>query len=227
MNFDKNPINTLFLEDIIAEFPESKFIYLVRDPRANFLSRKEKIKKRKANIYLDCQRWRIYNRRAWKSIFKYPDRFFILKYEDLVSSPETKLKELSDFFHFDFELTMLNFHENVKNVSLEKAKNSESEFDPKVVIKYEKLSKPINTERLNAWEQTLTKDEKDIIEYITSGTANKFGYQIQESCSAKINVLKFMIGYLRAYLDVFKSVLLFYLPVSIKLARIRQLSGFR
>ncbi|MBK6986694.1 MAG: sulfotransferase [Bacteroidetes bacterium] len=43
-NFDKNPINTLMLQEIIDTLPNAKFICLVRDPGVNYLSRKEKAK---------------------------------------------------------------------------------------------------------------------------------------------------------------------------------------
>lgn len=220
-NFDKNPINTLFLADLIKTFPDAKFIFLVRDPRANFLSRKEKFKKRRADIYLDTQRWKLYNEKAWSVIKNQPSRFFILKYEDLVTNPEIKLKELSDFFGFAFDEKILNFHEEVKQVSLKNVEEGANENDPKLLLKYEKLSKPINTDRLNAWREKLTEDETNICAKICAGTAKHFGYNIDRK-PVSINFFKYYKGLAKAKADYIKNLLLYYAPLSIKISRVKK-----
>lgn len=219
-NFDKNPINTLFLEEIIKASPGSKFIYLIRDPRANYLSRKEKHKKRPANIYLDTQRWKIYNEKGWEVVRKYPEKFYILKYEDLVREPEAKLRQLGVFFGFPFDEKALAFHENVKEVSLKKIASTSDNLDPKLVSKYEKLSKPVNTNRLDVWKEKLSAKEIDICSMICGPTANHFGYDV-EIKKTEVNSVAYLKGLALAKMDYYKNRLLFYTPLKLKLSRVK------
>jgi hypothetical protein len=219
-NFDKNPINTLFLESIINSLPNSKFIFLVRDPRANYLSRKEKQKRRVANVYKDSLRWNIYNNAALKAVKDNPSLFYVLRYEDLVENPEAKMKELARFFDFPFDDKLLTFHENVKEVSLKQVAGSDNAEGSTLLSKYEKLSKPINTDRLHVWKEKLTENEIAVCSAICAKTANKLGYAINEQ-KAPFNYFKYVKGLALAKLDYYKNFILFYVPLSIKLTRIK------
>jgi len=218
-NFDKNPINTLMLQEIIDTLPNAKFIYLVRDPRANYLSRKEKAKKRPANIYLDPQRWRIYNESAWSVIERNKDRFFILKYEDLVTKPEQKIKELAQFFNFEYHPSIFQFHENVKNTSFKEVIENPLETEKKDFVKYEKLSKPINTDRLDVWKEKLSENEIQICSGICAGIANKFGYDIDVQ-NYKTDSIGYFKGLCRAKINYHKNMSIFKAPLKLKLMRI-------
>ena len=51
----------------------------------------------------------------WKNIFK--DNIFEINYEELISTPENKIKELVKFCDIDWDDNCLNFHKNKKSVS--------------------------------------------------------------------------------------------------------------
>ncbi|MES2131772.1 MAG: sulfotransferase [Bacteroidota bacterium] len=221
-NFDKNPINTLFLQDIIDILPNSKFIFLVRDPRANFLSRKEKLKKRKADIYLDTKRWTHYNAAALTVIEKNRDKFYILKYEDLVTDPKAELQKLATFFNFPYDESMLNFHTKVKENSLKKVYEKSVRDYPQAKDKFEKLSRPVNTDRLDIWKSKLNKQEIGIVSDICR-IAEKFGYDMSAD-KPKLSTIQFCKGTLLARLDIIKSKLTCMLPVNVKLTIMKSLA---
>jgi hypothetical protein len=214
-NFDKNPINTLFLNDIIEQLPNAKFVFLVRDPRANYLSRKEKINFRKPNIYADSYRWAFYNESTLALIEKHKDKFYVLKYEDLVSNARFYLNELAEFFDFKNEEDMLNFHLHVKENSLRKVTEDSDNVHVKAKEKYEKLSRPVNTDRLEAWKQKLSKEEIEINSRICR-VANYFGYHI-DGTKPKYNYFKYYWGIYLAKREIVKNKLVYRLPLSIKL----------
>ncbi|MES2515230.1 MAG: sulfotransferase [Bacteroidota bacterium] len=214
-NFDKNPINTLFLDDIVNALPDAKFVYLVRDPRANYLSRKEKTKARPADIYLDPQRWALYNEAAIKVVEKYKDRFLILKYEDLVSDPESCLNKLAAFFNFKYDQNMLNFHSDVKEINLKNAINKPVASHPQAKEKYEKLSRPVNTDRLQVWKSRLTQQEIDVVSFICR-IAEKLNYDVIKN-RPSLNLFKFYKGRWLAKLNLFKEKVIYRLPLDIKL----------
>lgn len=221
-NFDKNPINTLFLQDIIDTLPDAKFIFLVRDPRANFLSRKEKVKKRKADVYLDTKRWAYYNDAALEVIEKHKDKFYILKYEDLVTDPKLVLQKLADFFNFPYDEGMLNFHTKVKENSLNRVDEKSVEDYVRTKEKFEKLSRPVNTDRLDTWKGKLSTQEIAIVSDICR-VAKKFGYDMSAD-KPDFNAFPFYKGTLMAKMDVVKNKLTCMLPVNIKLGIMKSLS---
>ncbi len=214
-NFDKNPINTLFLKDIIAHFPDAKFVFLVRDPRANYLSRKEKVNFRKPNIYADSHRWAFYNENTLALIEKYKDKFYVLKYEDLVSNAKFQLQELSNFFGFSNEQNMLDFHLKVKENSLHKVINDSENVHDKAKEKYEKLSRPINTDRLEVWKEKLSAEEIEINSSICR-VANYFGYHIEDK-KPKYNLLKYYRGVYLAKREIALNKIIYRTPICFKL----------
>lgn len=218
--FDKNPYNTMLLNDIVTVFPDAKFVYVVRDPRANYLSRKEKLKAKKSNIYFDTQLWKIFNNSALSVLRKYQDRFFVLRYEDLVSHPVVYLKKSADFFGFQYDDRMLSFFSDVKENNIKKIEDNIDGIRAQAKEKYLKLSRPINTDRVEAWREKLSEDEISIIGNICSG--DYFGYEIKNKKS-KINVVKYYKGLLLAKALVLKNKIVYHLPLSVKLKLIKEI----
>jgi hypothetical protein len=214
-NFDKNHINMLYINEILSSMPESKFVLMLRNPMANFLSRKEKMNFRNTEVYFNAIRWQYYNVIISRFIKMFPDKFFVLRYEDLVSSPEVQLKKLANFFGFEYKNEMLSFHETVKKVSLSQitVKNNSSKKIAK--NKYDELSKPIYTDRLNTWKEKLSDTEINVISEICQ-IANDFDYSIEKS-KEKLNFYKLLIGKIKFFVERVKTKILFYLPLSIKI----------
>lgn len=217
--FDKNPINSLYLERVIRLFPGSKFVFLLRDPRAGYLSRKQKVNFRSTNIYFNAYRWLLYNQEVLKYKTQYPEKFFILRYEDLVSDPEHEMRRMATFFDFDYDERMLRFHENVTKNSFQKAA---SENQERALTKYSDLSKPVNTSRMNAWETELNAEEIHIIDAITSPLASAFGYQRYAAAAGAVNGWKAFKGRLKARTGIMKDKIQSNLPLRIKLSRNRK-----
>lgn len=219
--FDKNPINTLFANEISAEFPKAKFIFMVRGPRANYLSRKQKVIFSE-NIYFNCYRWNFYNECALKFQEEHPDKTIIVKYENLVSDPENQLKTIADFCGFEYSANMLDFHKTVRNTrdipSIAKQDKTGLLED-----KLTRLSEPVNTKRLNAWQNELSEQEINIISCICHSTAAELGYTIPYTHSGTL--IKKLIGWLKAKADFYKSKLLFKTPLAIKLWLVKRKSG--
>ena len=217
--FDKNPINSLYLERIIRLFPDSKFVFLLRDPRAGYLSRKQKINFRSTNIYFNAYRWFLYNQEVLKYVTLYPEKFFILRYEDLVSDTEHEMRRMATFFHFDYDERMLRFHENVTKNSLQKAAGEKQE---RALTKYSDLSKPVNTSRMNAWEHELNAEEIHIIDTITSRLASAFGYEKHAAATGTFSRLKALKGRIKARTGILKDKVQSTLPLRVKLSRGRK-----
>lgn len=214
-NFDKNHINMLYINEIVNCMPDSKFVLMLRNPMANFLSRKEKMNFRNTEVYFNAIRWQYYNVIISRFIKKFPDKFIVLRYEDLVSNPEVQLKSVANFFGFEYKNEMLSFHETVKKVSLSKIADKNITVKKIAKGKYDELSKPIYTDRLNTWKEKLSETEIGVISEICQ-IANDFNYSIEKS-KVKLNFFKLLNGNIKFFIERVKTKILFYLPLTIKI----------
>jgi hypothetical protein len=81
---DKNPIYSLYIDDLNRLFPDSKYIVLSRDYRDNILSRK-KFSDKKSSIYSLAVSWNYFYDAVFKSIKKNQLDYAILRYEYLLN----------------------------------------------------------------------------------------------------------------------------------------------
>lgn len=216
--FDKNPVNTLYIPEIIKTFPKAKFILMVRDPRANYLSRKQKVLT-SPEIYFNCYRWNLYNKTALNFKQQYPDKIILTRYENLVLNPEEEIKKIASFFDFQYTSEMLEFYQTVKQTrDIEAIVKS----DEKGLLKdkFEKLSQPVNTSRLNSWKTELTEKEIEIISFICNTAANQSGYSLSNDKQSGHKIT----GYIKSRIDLYRNKLIFYLPLWLKLKLIKDKS---
>lgn len=217
--FDKNPINSFYIKEILETFPDAKFIFLTRDPRATYLSLKQKKNtKKSANVYFNTYRWYFYNSEVYNFAKLFPEKFFVIKYEDLVLHTENELKKMAAFFGFEYNEKMLLFHEDVKKFSLDKLIDPDKQ--QRHLIKYSDLSKPIYPDRLSSWQKDLSAEEISIIDSITSELAEKLGYKKQDSLKYKMPFLKRLKGKLMAIMFINYNKIVSLFPLRFKLSRL-------
>lgn len=99
---DKTPRNIAHIALLLEEYPEAKIIHIVRDPRDNAISAKNKWNK---HIFRTAYKWQ---QAISKVIDLNPDksRFMELKYEDMISNPEKELRNICSFLNIDYEKEM-------------------------------------------------------------------------------------------------------------------------
>jgi len=98
---EKTPANTRFVPTLEKWFPgTTKYIYIMRDPRDVFASLKSKHPN--YNLKNFCNGWTSQLRIVDLIKKKVCERFYLLRYEDLVENPETTLEKLADFLKIEF-----------------------------------------------------------------------------------------------------------------------------
>lgn len=174
MIIDKNPPYALFLEQLNDVFPEAKYIHLMRDYRDNVQSAKKTnpIK----NVALLAQGWLNDNAFIEKFKKKYPEKFFTLKYEELVNSPESFVRQICEHFGLDYEQTMIHYQESLKQEIDQKTKGKEKHLETFQKF-HSNLIKPVGTDSVNKWKKYLTNEEVLIVEYICKDYGVQYGYQ--------------------------------------------------
>lgn len=166
---DQSPISTHLIPRICEAFTESKFVFLIRDPRDVVLSY-SKISNHPAKD------WKL---AVWKwndsiKMFDYvqkkygKEKVLILKYEDLVTNPEEKVKEVCSFLSISFE----------KENMMERRTDSAQKLGVENLSIHANLKKKISASSVGKWKKELSKDVISCVENETREGMLRFGYDL-------------------------------------------------
>jgi len=173
---DKNPIYSIYINRIRNIFPDSKFICIIRDYRDNYVSIKKLAEKDIAVeapvLTLQVARWRYFVRLFLDCKRRFPDKYYILRYEDLVTEQEKTFRSLSEFIGLPYDPSVFDFYKKKDEVSKVYGNTIWDKF-------HENLLHPVNTGRMNTWQDKLTSQEEKMADQIAGKYADKLGYQRQ------------------------------------------------
>lgn len=176
---DKNPIYSYYLTDLLNLFPEAKFIWMLREPKDNCISRaKHKIQSFSNYTYL-AYWWKKTNELIAAQALKHPNRFLLVHYDDLCVNPDRNLKKICDFLETPYKPEMLNFNakkEEKVSAYLASTKARDGEIDmAQLKLKYamlENLQNPINTSKMKQWEHELNSKQINSINSVCNSLYN-------------------------------------------------------
>lgn len=195
---DKNPHYCLFVKELIGLFPHSKFIHIVRDHRDNILSY-QKVKFDVRGTTALAYRWKRFNQEILGYSRRHPDKFILLRYEDLLTNPEHQLDRICYFLGVDFDPVMLDFHKVQRTVS-------SWEW-------HRNLTRPLDSSRTYLWKSEMRKIDVRKSDYVCGEVSSYFGYENSHPLRpVRLYILTrpgVLIGCLFTYLER----LVFYLPV--------------
>ncbi len=169
---DKNPFYTQIFEGIFPIFPNAKFIHLIRDPRDNHISLFNS-RFTAPSITYDTMYWK-------KSIMSverfqqyYPERFYTIRYEDLVKEPEKHLTEMCRFLEIPFAPEMLKYLER-KTDDFAKVVFTSDNY---LYTNHTSILEPVNTKKIGAWKTKLTKYSIKKAERVAGEYLDKYSYE--------------------------------------------------
>jgi hypothetical protein len=160
---DKRPMYARYLDAVFSLFPDAQYINVIRDPRASVASMR-KLDWFDGAVAPGLDLWERSVRAVdpWRDVL-HDDQYTDIRYEDLVADPTALLTGLADYLGLsaDSVPVMLTFHEHV---------------DETVTKYHSRLSEPISTDSVRAWEDILDPDEVALIEHVTRRWMDRFGY---------------------------------------------------
>ncbi len=166
---DKNPVYATYTPEILKLFPASKFIHLVRDPRDNIISLKN-VDFEGPFTALLAYRWQHSARKLHYIKKKYPEKFYTIRYEDLVSEPEKYYLEMCNFLSLPYYDHVFNFYK--------KQDEAMKKFNIDKIMKYHKsLFAPISTSKVNLWKTQFPERDIRIAEFVCGRWIKKYGYE--------------------------------------------------
>ena len=176
-------------------FPDAKFIFIVRDPRD--VVRSQMLSFSWANFssaVTTCTTRSFYIEKIKR---KYPSDSLVIRYEDLVMTPEKVCQGMCDFLDLDFNPDMLKFYEYNKN--------GKGLISHKRNI-HKHTTNPFNPDLIGQWEKTnfFTLTQLADIEIINKKYMKNYNYHFSTSrknlsskkiwIKAKIRILKHLVG---------------------------------
>jgi hypothetical protein len=214
----KNPYFTFNYESLCNLSPDAKFIIMVRDYRANVLSRKKKILNKTGNIVFNAFLCRFFLKKI--NEIKTNKNCLVVRYEDLVTNQIKTLSDICNFLNIEFENELISTSlksEISDNIENGKAKKFIKEH-------FKELRNPIHGKNIDKWRAELSSEEIAICDAICSKEAKSFDYLPTEKVQQKLRflIMKHLIIFLKAMYNVKKERLLYYLPIKIKMKRLKQ-----
>lgn len=117
---EKSPTHLYKIESILADFPQAKFVHVVRDPRDNYLALAKQLAVQQAGIEytahadIDAEDSQLIITRVKSGyhltadyLQQDPDRHLVIKYERLVTEPEATLRRVVGHCGVDFDPVLL------------------------------------------------------------------------------------------------------------------------
>ncbi len=157
----KDPGLTYHLPLFDKEFPDARYIYLVRDPRATCLSQLSR-HWNVANAYYGAKLWR--DNQGVLVAFQqaHSDRVMRINFESLLDEPEQHLRRLCEFVEIKYDSAMLKFYEE-RGVR-------------KIHIGNENTTKPLQQGVTEKWRKQLSKRQIAIVDYECREMMATLGY---------------------------------------------------
>ena len=166
----------IYAHEIFEWFPDAKIIQLIRDPRDNYSALKagvdsyyrklgENEKETLASMIYRAKlgmKIGLYNQKKYG-----PNKYKIIKFEELVSDVQTKMQEISDFIGIQFEPSMLL-------PTKEGHSTAGNSFDG------EKFNK-VTAKNVGRWRERISEHEAKIIEFHFEDLMNNFKYRLEFS----------------------------------------------
>lgn len=170
---DKNPRYSFFIPQLVHVFPEARFIHIIRDYRDHLVSVKRSYKKIRETCFTPVviSRWLYYNKQIQKQKSRYPERFYTLRFEDLITEPERQMKDLCAFLGLDFNLIMLDYTRN-----LEGYYNDEG-----FRYLHGSLNNPFDISKIGESQQKLSATQLFIAEVLAGDYGQQYGYKCHYS----------------------------------------------
>lgn len=198
---NKSTLYVLFTNKLLKNFPTAKFIWIIRDYRAQINSML-KVNFEAHNVPSLAIRWKRFNETVLKAQKCNPGRIYLVRYEDLVTETEQEVKKICGFLELDV------------NPSMWSRKSLQNQNEIKIRFQ-SKLAYPINTDYIEQWKQELSEEQVSVIEKICGEAGSNFGYYTSKMKLSSLPISSwFGLVYGQAYLWYFR--VLYRLPIKVR-----------
>jgi hypothetical protein len=168
---DKNPRYSLFISQLIKIFPDARFIHLIRDYRDHLVSvkRSHRAINESGLTPIALVRWKYYNQQIQKQKKLFPEKFYTLRFEDLITDPQNKLKSVCAFLDLEYNPKMLDYISNLKGYYENESFRS----------LHESLKFPFDISKIGEAQNKLTSLQLLTSEALVGDFGKQFSYELK------------------------------------------------
>jgi len=161
---EKTPDHLRFVPEMARQFPGAVFVAITRDPRDVCLSLRSMPWSR-TTLPEQAWTWRTYAALTDRYRTDCDDRFFALRYEDLITNPEARLRNVCAFLDMPFHEAMLRPQER-----------EGQPFDPDREPWKGKSNRQIDASNREKWRTQMPEADRVLIEWIAGRWLSAYGY---------------------------------------------------
>lgn len=175
---EKTPSHALYLTAIAEAFPDARFLFMRRDPRAVVASWLRTTWSTETSVEV-AEKWRRYAQSMCQAYRVLPGRCLELRYEALVSTPRTVLKSVCAFLGTDFDPRMLSYYERARDMAPDASRLDEG-LDNALTFA------PPDPSRIDAWRGEATVRDVRRVEAICGRLMVQCGYELDTSMPQRL-----------------------------------------
>lgn len=166
---EKTPKHIMVYDQLATLFPNSKFIHIVRDPRAvvaSYTNAKFYQYTDGTNPYRAIQKWvRVMDKHFEAEKKLGPSRYTLLRYEDLAANPTGELQRLCAFLGVPFEEGMLDFQNRAVTGHVQDQTNREG------------IRREVHTDSVDKWRKNMPTQAISVVDAMCWDQMQKVGYK--------------------------------------------------
>jgi hypothetical protein len=175
---EKSPNNVFFFQQLHRLFPDSPLIHVIRDGRDVVCSLLDMDwRNPQTGERIECTRdargaakyW-VQAVQAGRMAAKQPSlaqRYFELRYEEMIRAPETTLRPLFAFLGEAWDPRVLRYHEQQRDLGGESSAHQ--------------VARPINAQALGRWQRDLREADKNVVKELAGPLLQELGYAADQS----------------------------------------------
>lgn len=173
----KTPKDVLRMPWLQRQLPEARFVHLIRDGRDVVLSRMSVWMSERSNIRKMTQYWKTHLEQGRKDA-KELNHYMEIRYEDLVSDPESVLAQVCDFCELSLHPDQLKFYERsterldeLKDIKHHRLISAQERRDMFALTRH-----PPTKARIGKWRSEMSKDDLEDFMSVAGDLLIELGY---------------------------------------------------
>ncbi len=179
---DQSGLIERYADLIFAAHPDAKMLHMLRDPRDRYCAALTRWTNGKARAGGATARWLYSARLARQNLRKYPGRYHIVRYEELVTAPEATVRGVCAFLDEEFNEEMMTL-EGARGYR-EKLAKSAQEVGASTLI---------SDGFIGCFRRGVPRDEIAFIQSFASAEMRTFGYMPEPISFSRREQWRFMV----------------------------------
>ncbi|WP_078085062.1 sulfotransferase family protein [Microbulbifer mangrovi] len=161
---EKSPVHANYISLLLEQYSESKFIYILRDPRDSIASLLE-VPWSHNSILRHSREWSYRFKTVLHLLEKWPERILLIKYEDLVVDQQKVLADVMSFIGVEIEKEQF-----IPSARSGTHREWEDQWKGNV-------NKAVSTDSVGKWRNKLSPLQADVVNSILSKYLITYGYE--------------------------------------------------